>query len=432
MASAYEKWLQKRKADPPTAGWKPANRGPATRLDSELTTKGWRMVLRAFKLTGKSSGKKRTVLLYAVQHSDGTFMNSAKGVPYVSDDAAQVGRYAKTQLRKRDKGKIKAHRAELLAILKAHKGVGQSLSARELAKMVHRDPTDVGRDLAAMAKAGTIKGGVHRTHDTTYTRGGEFGGVVAMHRRRAHYWVEATEPPTEQLDEFRRLIGSTPSLAEKAATDPMLAALAKAFSVRTVKPADVKFLRYRKAGKGVELEDAASRLGDILTSIEPKEADPKALIAFLKKHGAKPIREEVEVVPFDEPLEDRCARHYGDGRVCQSEQVSPSPLKLEGLEEGANVANTILKQMGGSRRLQAMLGAKHFMDHGDALSFKFPNRKRSKGNYVKITLKGDDTYTMEFSQLVKYNAKPVKTYEGLHAGDLKRTFTRQTGLDLHL
>ena len=38
----------------------------------------------------------------------------------------------------------------------------------------------------------------------------------------------------------------------------------------------------------MELEDQGSRFGGILTSVEPKDADPKALMAFLKKHGAKP------------------------------------------------------------------------------------------------------------------------------------------------
>lgn len=94
------------------------------------------------------------------------------------------------------------------------------------------------------------------------------------------------------LHEYRRMTGIGPSLMEKAAADPMLDVLAKAFSVKDVTPADVKFIRYRKVGKGIELEDQAERLGGILTSVEPSDADPKALVAFLKKHGAKSMKAE--------------------------------------------------------------------------------------------------------------------------------------------
>jgi len=198
------------------------------------------------------------------------------------------------------------------------------------------------------------------------------------------------------IEEYNRLTGVGPSLTEKASADPMLGVLAKAFSVKAVKPADVKFLRYRKVGKGVELEDKASRLGGILTSVEPRDADPGDLLAFLKSHGAK-----------------------------------PAP-KVEALDE--SVARTILKQMGGSGRLKAMIGAKHFIDHGQSLSFQFPNRKRSKGNYVKITLRGDDTYDMEFSVISGggTKVKKVKTYSGIYFDQLQPLFTEWTGLRLRL
>ena len=95
--------------------------------------------------------------------------------------------------------------------------------------------------------------------------------------------------------------------------------------------------------------------------------------------------------------------------------------------EGDDVALTIMKQMGGGR-LKVMIGAKNFVSHGNALSFKFPNPKRSMGNAVKITLDPSDTYTMEFFN----GMKSVKKVDGLHAEDLKRTFEKQTGLYLSL
>ena len=70
------------------------------------------------------------------------------------------------------------------------------------------------------------------------------------------------------IEEFKHLSGVGPSLLEKVSADPLLGVLAKAFSVKAVKPADVKYLLYRRVGQGVELEDQAARLGGILTSVE--------------------------------------------------------------------------------------------------------------------------------------------------------------------
>ena len=96
----------------------------------------------------------------------------------------------------------------------------------------------------------------------------------------------------QYLEEYNRLVGVGPSLREQSSIDPMYRVLAKAFSVRRVGPEDIRFLRYRQVGKGVELEDVASRFGGILTSIEPKEASPSEVVSFLKKHGAKAIKSE--------------------------------------------------------------------------------------------------------------------------------------------
>ena len=98
------------------------------------------------------------------------------------------------------------------------------------------------------------------------------------------------------LTEYNRLAGIGPSFQERAAnpesfgTGPsFIDVLSKAFSTK-VKLADVKFLQYRKSGKGVELEDRAARLGGILTSVESREADPRELMAWLKQHGAKSFK----------------------------------------------------------------------------------------------------------------------------------------------
>jgi hypothetical protein len=99
------------------------------------------------------------------------------------------------------------------------------------------------------------------------------------------------------VENFNRLVGQGPSMLERDAgmDRAMLAALSKAFSTK-VKPGDVKYILYRKYRDGVELEDTQDRLGNILTSVERREADPAQLVAFLKKHGAKTLKSEARRV----------------------------------------------------------------------------------------------------------------------------------------
>ncbi len=100
--------------------------------------------------------------------------------------------------------------------------------------------------------------------------------------------------------------------------------------------------------------------------------------------------------------------------------------KLPGLHEGEDndaIGKTIAQQMGGPGKLRMMLGAKniHLIEKG--LSFSWPNKERSRGNGVRITLRPDDTYDMEFFN----GAKSVKKYEGIYNDQLVPTFESQTG-----
>ena len=98
----------------------------------------------------------------------------------------------------------------------------------------------------------------------------------------------------------------------------------------------------------------------------------------------------------------------------------------------SEVAQTILDQMGGVRRLVAMLGAKDILYDAKSVQFKWPNKQRSKGNHVKITLRGDDTYDVVFTNIAGYDFKVVKEYHGIYADQLIPVFVRQTGLHLRL
>lgn len=96
------------------------------------------------------------------------------------------------------------------------------------------------------------------------------------------------------------------------------------------------------------------------------------------------------------------------------------------------IAQTILDQLGGSRRLSMMIGAHTFTDGGSALTFKFKARAKNGANCCRIILSADDTYRVEFISLrgVKVNTKG--DFEMVYADGLKQLFENQTGLYLSL
>jgi hypothetical protein len=98
-----------------------------------------------------------------------------------------------------------------------------------------------------------------------------------------------------------------------------------------------------------------------------------------------------------------------------------------GLSE-SEVGKIIGQQMGGPGRLRAMLGAKQLVLLPNGLKIRWPNKERSRGNVVVITLRPDDTYDMEFFN----NEKSVKKYEGIYNDQLVDTFEKQTGWRLTL
>ena len=98
------------------------------------------------------------------------------------------------------------------------------------------------------------------------------------------------------------------------------------------------------------------------------------------------------------------------------------------------VAETIINQLGGSRKLAAMIGARDFVGSSDSVQFKFKGSR--KANTARIVLDPNDTYTLE---LWKINTNPrnfrsdqVFSSSGLYADALRPTFERETGLYLSL
>lgn len=95
-----------------------------------------------------------------------------------------------------------------------------------------------------------------------------------------------------------------------------------------------------------------------------------------------------------------------------------------------DVAQTIIKQLGGIGRLSAMTGAYNFIYDTCSIQFKF--RNRTGPNFCKVTLDPDDTYTVEFGRLVKWELRQPKKVEGIYCDGLIPLFEKTTGLYLSL
>lgn len=97
------------------------------------------------------------------------------------------------------------------------------------------------------------------------------------------------------------------------------------------------------------------------------------------------------------------------------------------------VAETILAQMGGLRRLQVMVGASNFGGTVDSLQFQFKGSR--KHDRCRITLdRVTDTYKMEFFKFNRRTYECPQTHEsnGLYCDMLIQEFERVIGLHLSL
>lgn len=123
--------------------------------------------------------------------------------------------------------------------------------------------------------------------------------------------------------------------------------------------------------------------------------------------------------------------------------ASPAPRK----PAGAQIAKTILDQMGGVGRIQMMTGAKNFLHDKNSVSFDFPNKGKGKPNHVKITyVRGRDSYDVEFGRkftrreeyapgMPKISVpdyKVLKEYRDIYFDQLIELFEKTTGLYLKI
>ena len=94
------------------------------------------------------------------------------------------------------------------------------------------------------------------------------------------------------------------------------------------------------------------------------------------------------------------------------------------------VANTILQQLGGNK-FTVMTGSKNYRGDDKSLTMNLTRNKLS-AKFLTITLEGDDTYTMLFQSMRKFEIKTKAEIKGVYCDMLQAIFTEQTGLYTHL
>ena len=107
-------------------------------------------------------------------------------------------------------------------------------------------------------------------------------------------------------------------------------------------------------------------------------------------------------------------------------------IKLKDLitEGGAQIAKTILQQLGGNRFI-AMTGAKNLGHTNKGLQMKIG--RNSKGiTHVIINLTSMDTYEVEFIKMRGVKRTVVKKVKGVYADMLGKIFKKYTGMNVRL
>lgn len=100
------------------------------------------------------------------------------------------------------------------------------------------------------------------------------------------------------------------------------------------------------------------------------------------------------------------------------------------MDYDAQVATTILNQLGGLRRLEAMIGAYHVFRDGADLQFRFRGSK--KANYIKVHLNERDLYDITFGKIRAMKFEVVGEYNDVYEDTMKGIFEKFTGLYLSL
>ena len=95
-----------------------------------------------------------------------------------------------------------------------------------------------------------------------------------------------------------------------------------------------------------------------------------------------------------------------------------------------DIASTIVRQLGGGRKLQMMIGLRQLINEPNGVTLVFPKPKH-KGAVNRVRIKYDiglDLYDMEFIRTHGRSVKVVKEFKSVYAEDLKDRFEDGTGL----
>ncbi len=95
------------------------------------------------------------------------------------------------------------------------------------------------------------------------------------------------------------------------------------------------------------------------------------------------------------------------------------------------IAQEILRQLGGPGRLKAMINAKGFLALEDGLRFKHMPGQDGV-NMAEIKLNGRDLYNAKFYKVRGQSAKMVAAEHDIFVEDLAECFRRNAGLAIRL
>jgi ppGpp synthetase/RelA/SpoT-type nucleotidyltranferase len=98
------------------------------------------------------------------------------------------------------------------------------------------------------------------------------------------------------------------------------------------------------------------------------------------------------------------------------------------IPDGSHIAQEIINQLGGTRRLNIMVGAYDFIAGTDYVSFRIKN---PRANYIKIKLNSQDLYDVEVGRVRGDKYTIVKQYKNVYS-DLFNVLQEATGMYFRL
>lgn len=97
------------------------------------------------------------------------------------------------------------------------------------------------------------------------------------------------------------------------------------------------------------------------------------------------------------------------------------------------IAKNIVAQLGGTQAILTMLGVRTtFVGDERSVTIRWSSVAPKRGNAMRVTRDGDDTYTVMFWYIRGINCKPVREVTGIYADALVDLFESQTGYALRV